>query len=227
MLAYARRLIDLNDEAVAAVRGVEVEGWVRLGLQEDFGETLLPRVLGRFARAHPKVRIEVRVARNAELIERVSAGRLDLALAWSGGTAFPRSERLLEVPMCWIGSAEIDEARLFPADEPVPLAVLDTPCLFRTAATSALDGADTPWRIACTSPSLAGLWAAAAAALGVTIRTPLAVPRNLRVLGPGEAGLPPLPRLDLVLLRTDAEPGPATARLASILSQAVREALPS
>jgi DNA-binding transcriptional LysR family regulator len=51
MLAYARRLLELNDEAVIAVHGVELEGWVRLGLQEDFGETLLPDVLGRFARA--------------------------------------------------------------------------------------------------------------------------------------------------------------------------------
>src|ERR1700754_3925155 len=71
MLGYARRLLDLNDEAAAAVQGVELEGWVRLGLQEDFGERLLPEVLGRFARAHPKVRIEARVARNAELLERI------------------------------------------------------------------------------------------------------------------------------------------------------------
>ncbi len=60
MLAYARRLLDLNDEAAVAVQNVELEGWVRLGLQEDFGENLLPDVLGRFARAHPKVRIEAR-----------------------------------------------------------------------------------------------------------------------------------------------------------------------
>ena len=31
LLAYARRLIELNDEAVAAARGVELEGWVGSG----------------------------------------------------------------------------------------------------------------------------------------------------------------------------------------------------
>src|SRR6202012_3632185 len=56
MLASARRLLELNDEAAAALHGAELEGWVRLGLQEDFGESLLADVLGRFARAHPKVR---------------------------------------------------------------------------------------------------------------------------------------------------------------------------
>ncbi|TIX61753.1 MAG: LysR family transcriptional regulator, partial [Mesorhizobium sp.] len=58
MLGYARRLLELNDEAAAAIHDVELEGWVRLGLQEDFGEAVLPEVLGRFARANPKVKIE-------------------------------------------------------------------------------------------------------------------------------------------------------------------------
>lgn len=226
MLAYARRLIELNDEAVAAVRGVDMEGWVRLGLQEDFGETLLPRVLGQFARAHPKVRIEARIARNAELIERVIAGQLDLALAWSDGTLLPRSEPIAQVPLCWIGPAELNNAPHFPKGEPVPLAVLEAPCLLRTIATNALDAAGIPWRIAFTSPSLSGLWAATAAGLGVMVRTPIGVPENLRMLGRGEAGLPELRSLGLVLHRADAEPDPAAARLASILIQAIHEVLP-
>src|SRR5262245_2963276 len=55
MLRYARRMVALNDEAVAAVRGADLSGGVRLGLQEEFGEAMLPAVLGRFARAHPRV----------------------------------------------------------------------------------------------------------------------------------------------------------------------------
>ena len=50
------------DKAATAVQGMELQGWVRLGLQEDFGESLLPEVLGRFGRAHPKVRIEIGVS---------------------------------------------------------------------------------------------------------------------------------------------------------------------
>ena len=63
LLGYARRLLELNDEAAAAVRGLDLQGTVRLGLQEDFGETCLPQVLGSFARANPTVRIEARIAR--------------------------------------------------------------------------------------------------------------------------------------------------------------------
>ncbi|WP_141715597.1 LysR family transcriptional regulator, partial [Burkholderia contaminans] len=112
MLRYARRMIELNDEAAAAVRGMNLDGWVRVGLQEDFGEAILPDVLGRFARAHPKVRIEARVARNADLLDRLDANQLDLALVWGDpasaalvARAGIDSEAIAQVPMQWVGAA--------------------------------------------------------------------------------------------------------------------------
>src|ERR1700739_1741872 len=48
MLSYARRRLDLTDEAIVAVHGMAVEGVLRIGMQEDFGEGLLTKVLGRF-----------------------------------------------------------------------------------------------------------------------------------------------------------------------------------
>lgn len=225
MLGYARRLLELNDEAAAAVQGVELEGWVRLGLQEDFGERLLPEVLGRFARAHPKVRIEARVVRNAELVERVTSGRLDLALAWSDGVRTAHCERIGEVPMCWVAPVSERVDWNASSSEPMPLVTLEMPCLLRTAATRALDHAGIAWRVAFVSPSLGGLWAATAAGLGITIRTPLGLPDRVRPMSSGEAGLPPLPKLDLVLHRAEAEQSPATERLATIMLQAVRQSL--
>jgi DNA-binding transcriptional LysR family regulator len=227
MLAYSRRLLELNDEAATAVHKVELEGWVRLGLQEDFGENLLPDVLGRFARAHPKVRIEARVVRNAELVERVTSGKLDLALAWSDGTMTAYCERISEVPMCWIGVSNVLPGWTSGSGEPMPLASLEAPCLLRSAATKALDEVGIPWRLSFVSPSLGGLWAAAAAGLGITIRTPIGLPAKVRILSADEIGLPALPRLGLVLHRAEAEPEPAVARLAELVLQAVREALPS
>jgi DNA-binding transcriptional LysR family regulator len=226
MLTYARRLLELNDEAAAALHSVELEGWVRLGLQEDFGESLLPEVLGRFARAHPKVRIEARVVRNAELLERVSAGKLDLALAWSDGTVTAHCEPIGEVPMCWIGPGHATPDWRAASGEPMPLASLDAPCLLRSAATKALDEAGIAWRLSFVSPSLGGLWAAAAAGLGITIRTPVGLPATVRMLSPDDIGLPDLPKLGLMLHRAEAKPEPAVARLAELVLQSVRQAVP-
>ncbi len=221
MLGYARRMLDLNDEAITAMRGSELEGWVRLGLQEDFGESLLTEVLGQFARAHPKVCIEARVTRNADLLDRITSGRLDLALAWSNGApSTPHHQHILDVPMCWIGpAAESDNWQN--SDDPLPLISLEAPCLLRTAAIDALDRAGIAWRLSFTSPSLTGLWAATAAGLGVTIRTPFGLPATVQRLAPQKGGLPALPSLGLMLHRSEAQPEPATARLAEILLQSV------
>ncbi|WP_417814117.1 LysR substrate-binding domain-containing protein [Thalassospira alkalitolerans] len=246
MLGYARRLLDLNDEAATALHGAELEGWVRLGLQEDFGEILLPTVLGRFARAHPKVRIEARVGRNADLIERVQSGQIDLALTWghpgqTGQNTVPYVSRIAEVPMCWIGSggpglaggsghiasgSNGDDAatQSFDQDEPLPIVAFEPPCLLRDYAVKALDRAGISWRMAFVSSGLGGLWAATAAGLGVMARTPIGLPSSLRVLD--NHGLPPLPLLDLNLMHADADPGPTVARLADILRVSVQDGMP-
>jgi DNA-binding transcriptional LysR family regulator len=226
MLAYARRLLDLNDEAAAAVQGIELEGWVRLGLQEDFGNTLLPEVLGRFARAHPKVRIEAHVIRNAELIERLVSGRLDLALAFSDGSRTPHCEVIAEIPMCWIGPAGEPRVPNSVDGDPVPLASLESPCLMRKVATEALDRAGMAWRQAFVSSSLSGLWAATAAGLGITVRTPIGLPSRVQPLTSADQGLPALPALELVLHRSEAEHGPAASRLAEIMLLSAREEIP-
>lgn len=219
MLAYARRLLELNDEAAAALHGTELEGWVRLGLQEDFGEGLLTEVLGRFARAHPRVKVEVRIARNAELLDRVGSDRLDLALAWDGGVTTPHAESMGSLPVRWIGAAGATAAWPRDDDEPLPLVMLEAPCIMRTAATAALDRANIPWRIAFTSASLAGTWAAVAAGLGVSLRTAYGLPPSVRALLPHETVLPALGQLGLCLHRAEAEPSPAVERLATILTQ--------
>ncbi|WP_415877548.1 LysR substrate-binding domain-containing protein [Burkholderia ubonensis] len=241
MLRYARRMIELNDEAAAAVRGVSLDGWVRIGLQEDFGEAILPGVLGRFARAHPKVRIEARVAHNAELLERLDANQLDLALVWGdpASAAFVArtgidSEEIARVPMRWIGAAgsgaagsatagdgDAGEPSVRMRDEPLPLVVFDRPCRFFGAATDALDRAGVPWRVAFTTPSLAGLWAAAAAGLGLTVRSHYGLPASVRLLDAAPLGLPELPSVPLMLLRRASSATPTVDRLARIMTQAV------
>ena len=221
LLSYSRRLLDLNDEAAIAVQGMVVEGALRVGMQEEFGETLLPKVLGRFARAHPKVRIEARVARNAELLERVIKGQLDFAMAWDVGSVAAHKTEIAQLPVRWIGPSESLRWRSS-EDEPLPLISFDDACWFRSLGTEALDRANRPWRIALTSPSLAGIWAGVSAGLGLTIRTPLGLPAAVQVLDEADHGLPLLRSMGLALYRKDAELDPAAERLAMIVINEVR-----
>jgi len=102
VLGYARQILELNDQAVAAARGIAIGGSVRFGVPQDFGDSWLPGVLARFNRAHPSVLIEVRVDRANKLVERIAEGGLDLALMW-GNPSIANTVMVQRLPMVWIG----------------------------------------------------------------------------------------------------------------------------
>jgi DNA-binding transcriptional LysR family regulator len=211
VLGYARQILELNDQAVAAARGIAIGGSVRFGVPQDFGDSWLPSVLARFTRAHPSVLIEARVDRANKLVERIAEGGLDLALMW-GNPSVANTVVVQRLPMVWIGL----KGFAVPRGDAVPLALFEAPCVFRQPAVEALERTQQPWRLAFTSPSLSGLWAAAIAGLGVTVRTPLGLPSPLAVLGKSN-GLPKLPQTTLSLFTAQAEPPKAVARLREIL----------
>ena len=82
LMSYARRLLALNDETLRALQGERLTGEIHLGMQEDFGESLMPGILGQFKRYHPQVRIVARVDRNGPLRQALAEEALDLALLW-------------------------------------------------------------------------------------------------------------------------------------------------
>jgi DNA-binding transcriptional LysR family regulator len=211
LLGYAKRIIELNDEALTASSGKTIEGVVRLGVPADFAENWLPSVLARFARAYPSVRVHTAAARSPVIISQFERGELDLAMTF--GADRPESACWSTgLPMAWIGLKDHRRSE----GEPVRLAVFEPPCLFRNAATAALDAKGIPWTIAFTSPSLASLWGAVMAGLGVTVRTPHGIPAQFAILG-AEAGLPPLPDVTLSLFEAGGTPSPAADRLAEAL----------
>ena len=221
LLSYAKRILELNDEAIDGLQDGEVEGWVRLGIPQDFAEGWLTGVLGQFARAHPKVRVEVRAEQNIAVIERLVQGELDLALAW-GADEKVRAERLVDLPMVWIGRPDWAGTKRL-GEEPLPLVAFEPPCVFRSAGIAALDAVGISWRLAFTSPSLAGLWAATEAGLGVTLRTAIGLPRSLTVLKPASSGLPALPKVQLTLCRKKRGGPVVVNRLSEILRETIAE----
>ncbi|GJE16595.1 HTH-type transcriptional regulator GltR [Methylobacterium marchantiae] len=222
LFGYARRLLDLNDAALSALGSPALSGWVRVGLPQDFAETWLPDTLGRFARLHPGVRVDVHVDRNAILRARLDAGELDLALLWDEDGREQDGVGIATLPMAWIGPRDG-----FPrsTDGPLPLVLFGSPCIFRHAALTALDAAGIPWQVSFSSPGLTGLWAAVSAGLGLTLRTAHGLPHTLMALDPDEAGLPPLPSLSLRLFRAATQTIPAVDRLASLLTEVVADKL--
>jgi DNA-binding transcriptional LysR family regulator len=222
VLAYARRILALNDEAMIAVRGRALEGRVRFGLPADLAESFLPGALGRFKRAHPLVRVEAVVDRNRRLLSQLDAGELDLAVTLGNG-ARPDAQRIATLPFVWIGPRSLASIR--GSREPLPLAVFEDPCFFRRAALAALERAGIRWRIAFVSPSLHGIWAAVEAGIGITLRTPVGLPATLSIATRAGLPRPPIASLPVCLHDGGRAPGPVAEQLRAIVVDEVARQL--
>ncbi|PZR33668.1 LysR substrate-binding domain-containing protein [Caulobacter segnis] len=216
-LAQARRLLRVNDDIVAALAADEVEGEVRLGAPEDFATAHLPAVLGAFARSHPRIALSVTCDLTLRLLDRISAGELDLALVKREPLGGELGVRVWREPLVWVGrdGEDLTSSRV------VSLIAAPSPCVYRRRATTALDEAGKAWRIAYTSPSVAGQLAALRAGLGVSVLPRAMVPDDLAILG-GEA--PALADGEIALIR-HREAGPAADRLAEHVLAALDRAV--
>jgi len=206
-LVYAREMLATNDRAIAALTGDALAGPARVGMVQDFAETLLSGVLSRFSLLNPDTQLQVRVGGSQELLELLRSDRLDVVLCM-GAAEDPRA--ISVEPTVWIG----DEIHL--QAEVLPLAILEEPCRFRDATLAALNASGRPYRIVLETPSLSVLRAAVECGLAVSSRTKAFTARIL----PDGHGLPALPPVAFVS-HTRASAHPTIARLAEIMRLAV------
>jgi DNA-binding transcriptional LysR family regulator len=93
LLAYADRLLQLADEAQAAVRpDQKPSGQLRIGSMETTAAARLPQVLAAFNRKHPQVDLILDTAPTDHLLDGVLKHRLDLALV-AGPVPHPELEQ--------------------------------------------------------------------------------------------------------------------------------------
>jgi len=219
LLERARPWLSMHDEMLANFRAPEVAGPVRLGTPDDYVMTWLPEILARFAESYPAVEIEVVCAPSSELLERLERDDLDLTL-YSGGNDL-RGRKGLPLwrgPLRWVGSATHAVQRQMP----LRLSLAGQDCVWRHAATAALDAAGVPWRMAYSSNSQLGTHAVVAAGLAVTVGLTGPLSPGLRVLDASD-GLPALPEFEIALSQSSGTPA-ATALERHIIGSFRQEA---
>ena len=99
----------------------------------------------------------------------------------------------------------------------VPLIGFPAGCLYRARAIHALESAGRAWHMAYTSSSLAGIQAAVAAGMGLSILSEMAIQADHRVLTAKE-GFAPIDKTELALVASP-DASPATLRLADRLAE--------
>ncbi|MDV4153109.1 LysR substrate-binding domain-containing protein [Rhizobium brockwellii] len=195
LLNYARRIIRLNNEAIAAFDDNRLEGALRIGTPDDYADRYMPEIIGRFAKTHPNVELYIVCEPSVDLAERMHKGELDIALV----THNPR-ERMSDVvrtePLCWVGSAN----HPIRDDAPVPLAVGRRDCQWRQLACSALDAVGREHQILFTSWSCTVVAAAVLAGMAVSVMPESALRTGMKVLSQAD-GFPALPPVQIGIMK--------------------------
>ncbi len=162
LLKYSRRLLRLHDEMLASLTQPELDGVIRLGAAEDYASQHLPGILRRFGKRYPLIRVDLYCDLSDNLLKMLHLGELDLCLCNSAsgehGGDFLRNE-----PVVWIAPEDAEVEK----ESPLPLALFHQGCMFRKWAMQALADQGITYRIAYSSPSIAGVLAAVKAGLAV------------------------------------------------------------
>ena len=197
LLGYARKILRFNDEACSSLMFSTLQGMLTIGSSDESADTILPFLLNRISAVYPKLALDVRVKRHAEMSEMLKANEVDLALTTHRLDNF-ESITLRTSPTLWYCAADY----ILPPGEALPLVLLDEPSPFRDMIVGMLNAANIPWRVTYIASTLSAVRAAVKAGLGITARPVEMMSPELRVLGSKE-GLPPLPDTEYLLSRNE------------------------
>ncbi|PAV26682.1 transcriptional regulator [Tamilnaduibacter salinus] len=213
LLGYARRMLAMNDEALADLKRPVVQGTLKLGIPEDYA-TLLSSALVHFTQLYPSLNLEVHCGNSESLVNQVRQGDLDLALVTRQRHS-PGGEVIRREPLVWAVGLHHQP----PLNDPLPMAFYSPGAdVFREEAEQALESAGRRWRVAYGSQSMVGLRPIVDAGLAVAVVTRHMVTAGLRVLDES-SGLPPLPVVEIALHRPPGRPTEAVQQLAELLRQ--------
>ncbi len=147
LLAYARRMIALNDEVIGRLTDQAFEGEVVLGVPHDVVHPFIPRVLKRFNASFPRVSVNLVTSNTRHLKEEFARGAFDLIVTTESG-AGEGAETLHHMPLRWVGALNGSAWR----QKPLRLGFCRN-CIFRPVATAALDDAGIEWDMSIDSDS--------------------------------------------------------------------------
>jgi DNA-binding transcriptional LysR family regulator len=214
LLAYARRMLELNDESVRAITAPPVAGEMRVGISEYFQPREIAAMLALFAQRYPRAMLDVRIGLSRHLKQALAEGEIELAIGRieSG----ERAPAFWREPLHWACGMDAQ----FDTDQPLPMVVLSAGCVLRDHALTLLNKKKRPWRLAMTTSGMTGLLAALEAGLGVSILPASMLSPGLRVLGRDE-GFPDPGEQQLAFYERKGAPAELTRAFKEVVNQRV------
>lgn len=194
LLSFARQILKVNDEAVAAFLRPEITGIVRIGIVEEVASGFFSEALARYNRRHRHVQIELTIGLTRDLRAKLERDELDLVIGKRPAHSEGVGEVLYRDNLEWVVHRQVE---IHPT-RPVPLVLSPAPCIHREAIVTALESRQRQWRVACHAPTLTSVKAAVMARVGISALDSRTVEPDMRILGE-EHGFPRLPPNEVAL----------------------------
>ena len=181
LLTYARRLVDLNDEAVGRLTDEVYEGEIVLGAPYDIVYPVVPQVLKRFNAIYPRVKVHLKSSSTLKLLDAKRRGEADLILTTEEEPG-PGGETLTEMPLRWVGAP----GGLSWKRKPLKLAFCNV-CIFRAGVLRRVDAQGIDWEMVIDSDDDRSVEALISADLAVGALLEDSIPPHLEAIQTGGA----------------------------------------
>jgi DNA-binding transcriptional LysR family regulator len=214
LLTNARRIVSLLDETAGSFNSAPLRGPVRIGLPDEYGQTILARALHAFASVHQYVEVTARYGRSAENLERVRSGELDLGVCFNPEDD-PRGELLTIDPTVWVTSTiHLNHERT-----PVPVALYTNSGWCTEFAVRGLEDSGVEYRTVFTSETNGGLMLAVSSGLAIAPLSRSSIPAGCRELTADE-GFACIDESRVILHRSPKSTSPAVVSMADAIKAA-------
>lgn len=213
-LWHARQILRTLDTLARRFRPSTLSGRLRFGAPENFMGGRLPRLLARYARAFPSVRLDVSISANLDLPAMIKAEELDLAIVISlhDPNHDATGQVLRRTRLAWVAADTFDP----PDDGPLPFAFFPPPCVHRQVGVRALEEAGIDGHVVFTSHSHEGIHAAVLSGLAITAIAMDDIVPGMEIID-GRYGLPLLPGMDYTLVWSATGRTPASIAFGELI----------
>ncbi len=193
LLAYARRILAMSDEAFRDLHGETLQGELSLAVTDYFRPGDLTQLLARLGESYPRVRLHVSILKSDAMRAAYAQGEFDVGLAMNiagVSAAQPRASVIRRESLAWLGATGMRPVR----GEPLRLLALPDTCSLHQFTVALLRRRRVPYTLAHVASGVAGLQSALAAGLGVACLNESSVSEGVARLATPH-GLPALPRV--------------------------------
>jgi len=198
LVAYARRLLNLHDEAFNRLSSINSTSKITIGCPDDYSTSLLPKLMAILHQQVPHLHISIITANSGELRQLMDSGDIDIAIL----SRLPQNNEGVLVHQTqgiWLSR----DAETF-NQRPLPLVLVEPSCKFHSSVIDALEKSAIDYQLLCDASQVSLLLTLIGQGDVVGVLPDVAVPKDLTGFF-CTTHLPDLPVAEVIICLKGAE----------------------